>query len=317
MNNNYHTQLNKYDQNNKNNILNEVAYENNLGPNYQGTPINKSNQYNPQIMYTASQPKISNPSNITTSSKIVDEEIELSETRNDSSIVGEQMQINQQLQEVIQNNTQIPQQKSQQNSDHYIDQNQLRKHDNQDYSNNYQHKTHNFKNQRISFEGHDGSDSINHKDTFGSQYDPNIQSIPQKWSGSSYNGSGQYTEPLITYSDTKMQGNNYVPKNNNFNIPNKKILLPEMQINPNLTTPSKPFPIYLENPKPKNGVFANYVIIPLLIAILFVFLVYPKTCTFIEKIVPPMSNFKGYLIRGVILGLVYIVIKFIVDCTNN
>ena len=68
------------------------------------------------------------------------------------------------------------------------------------------------------------------------------------------------------------------------------------------------------NPKPKKDTtFTNYIIIPLLLAICFVLLVYPTTSKFIEKFVPPMINMKGYLIRGLILGLVYMVIKFTAD----
>ena len=143
MNNNYHTQLNKNDQINKNNILSEVAYENNLMQNFQGTPINKNPQYNPQMMY--SQPNIPNSSN---SSKIVDEEIELSESKNDSGAIIEQpiqqRHINQQLQDATQNIGSHQKPFVESNSEHYNQYNS-QKYDKQENPEDLQRNFNNFR----------------------------------------------------------------------------------------------------------------------------------------------------------------------------
>ena len=287
MNNNYHTQLNKSDQMN-NNVLNEVAYENNLMQNFQGTPI-KPNQYNSQILYPTQQSNISNPPNISGSSKITDEEIELSETRNDSNTTIEQRQINQQLQEVIQNNAL----NSQQYPEQYNDHDSLR----------------DFKGQNIPIDLRAGTETINQMGTHGLQHNSNIQSVPPHLKGkTAYVDTQQYRDRFSAHPIG-------IPKNNQFNtfVPNTNMLPPGMQMNPHTGMPTNPHSVHLDNSKSKDSTFTNYIIIPLIIAILFVFLVYPKTSNLIEKIVPPMTNFKGYLIRGAILGLACIVLKFIAD----
>jgi len=55
---------------------------------------------------------------------------------------------------------------------------------------------------------------------------------------------------------------------------------------------------------------ADYVIIPGFLVIIFVLLVYPGTAGYIEKYLPVMNDWKGYLSRGLLLAVLYIVIRF-------
>ncbi len=62
-------------------------------------------------------------------------------------------------------------------------------------------------------------------------------------------------------------------------------------------------------PKPNNIV--TYGVIPIVLIITFIILVHPKTSSILGKYLPPMTSMKGYLIRGVILAVVYVVLRLV------
>ena len=70
-------------------------------------------------------------------------------------------------------------------------------------------------------------------------------------------------------------------------------------------------------PVKKSNATTDYIIIPVLLIIVFVFLVHPKTSGFLEKYLPKMASMKGYLTRGLILALVYMVVKFLTATGNK
>lgn len=61
---------------------------------------------------------------------------------------------------------------------------------------------------------------------------------------------------------------------------------------------------------PYGGLTFTDLVMPFILLILFVLLVHPKTSSYLERFVPPMTDTKGYAIRGAILGAVYAFLKF-------
>lgn len=60
----------------------------------------------------------------------------------------------------------------------------------------------------------------------------------------------------------------------------------------------------------ESNMMVDYLITPLILIVLFVVLVHPKTSGILDKYLPSITNFKGLLIRGAILAITYIVIRF-------
>lgn len=69
-------------------------------------------------------------------------------------------------------------------------------------------------------------------------------------------------------------------------------------------------PIKIVNVPAKQNTTAEYVIVPILLAILFFVLIYPKTSKMFEKYLPPLTNTKGIAIRAILFAVLYIAIKF-------
>jgi len=65
-------------------------------------------------------------------------------------------------------------------------------------------------------------------------------------------------------------------------------------------------PVY----KSENNM-VSYIIIPLLLVVIFVILVHPKTSKILEKYLPKMDSMKGYAVRGLILAIAYVIVKFV------
>ncbi len=56
---------------------------------------------------------------------------------------------------------------------------------------------------------------------------------------------------------------------------------------------------------------ANYVVIPIILAIIFIILVNPKISKYFDKYLPAMSTMKGYGARAAILAVSYIIIELL------
>ncbi len=89
------------------------------------------------------------------------------------------------------------------------------------------------------------------------------------------------------------------------------------QIPQNITKPVQPAMINQAIPTPvpqtvcksKTNIAVDYVIIPIILVIVFVLITYPKTSKILRKFLPPMRNLKGFAIRGLIIAIVYIVVR--------
>lgn len=66
-----------------------------------------------------------------------------------------------------------------------------------------------------------------------------------------------------------------------------------------------------ERPKPlvSYSFSMEYLIIPIYLVMVFMFLVHPKTSSLFIKYVPPMKHMKGFIVRGVMLALLYLVFR--------
>ena len=58
---------------------------------------------------------------------------------------------------------------------------------------------------------------------------------------------------------------------------------------------------------------ADYIITPIALMIVFILLVHPTTGGYLEKYLPAMDGWKGYLCRGFLMGLIYIIIRMCVN----
>lgn len=75
-------------------------------------------------------------------------------------------------------------------------------------------------------------------------------------------------------------------------------------------------PVAITVPVETNNT-VEYIIVPGILMAIFIFLVYPSSSTFLEKYIPPMKDLKGYAIRALILGALYIAIRFVVENTKK
>lgn len=88
-----------------------------------------------------------------------------------------------------------------------------------------------------------------------------------------------------------------VKQNNKVNSQN----LPQAQPDTPIPTP------------PTTNYTIEYIIIPIILMLIFLVLVHPTTSVYLEKYIPPMINLKGYLIRALIFGILYMSIHFGTD----
>jgi hypothetical protein len=61
----------------------------------------------------------------------------------------------------------------------------------------------------------------------------------------------------------------------------------------------------------------EYLVVPIILAILFFVLVYPKTSKLLEKYLPALNNTKGIIARSILFAVLYVIIKFIVSFFGN
>jgi len=62
---------------------------------------------------------------------------------------------------------------------------------------------------------------------------------------------------------------------------------------------------------------ADYLIIPVVLLIMFLILVHSVTNQYLDKYLPPMKDMKGYFARGIILVVIYIIVRFIINVVNK
>ncbi|AUV58511.1 hypothetical protein [Bandra megavirus] len=67
---------------------------------------------------------------------------------------------------------------------------------------------------------------------------------------------------------------------------------------------------YVEVPAKKNNT-VDYIIMPIILIILFVFLVHPKTSKIIGKYLPQPRSLLGLVSRGLVLAVAYVIIRFL------
>lgn len=237
MNNNYYTQMDK-----QNNILNEVASNNNLlqhqMQNFQGTPINKNQPQIPQY---------------------IPQQIPQQIPYNNQSMTQQNQFYQQQL-----NN--IP----------------------------YQSKNNNNANDEI---------ELTEPNIETKQPTPNIDIAQIKTNQHINKQLQQITQQHNTNVIENMTQQNSVPKKND----NINTHMPMQKISKRMR---RPHPAkYIDVPKKDNNI-TEFIVVPVLLFIVFVALVHPKTSVFLDKYLPNMSNTKGIFIRGFILAIIYIIIKF-------
>jgi len=70
-------------------------------------------------------------------------------------------------------------------------------------------------------------------------------------------------------------------------------------------------------PSKSKNTITEYVVIPVLLMIVFIILVHPKTSGMLEKYIPKMTSMKGYLVRAFILAIMYIIIRAATSMMNK
>lgn len=58
----------------------------------------------------------------------------------------------------------------------------------------------------------------------------------------------------------------------------------------------------------KNNNTMKYIITPIILLIVFIILVHPSTSKLLTKYIPPLTSMKGYIMRGLILVIVYYIL---------
>ena len=82
-------------------------------------------------------------------------------------------------------------------------------------------------------------------------------------------------------------------------------------IQPTMVNQSISTPVPQTVCKSKTNIAVDYIIIPIILVIIFVLITYPKTSKILRKFLPPMRNLKGFIIRGLILAIAYIVVRLL------
>lgn len=291
-NNNYHTQMDK------NNLLNEVAANNNLlqqqmqMQNFTGTPINKNQQFNPQfnqpmMQQPMTQPRMQQP--LIQQPQVQQTQVpqpQIHQPQNQSNgLIDDELELSEPKIDL----NQTPQQKQINRQIQEVVQNQYQKpvlkqglppNDPRNYANQMMQQG------RI---GNPTSAQYNHPGN-----------IPMNPPTDNQIGKGQ--------QETNAQRQNQNNNQNGHLLGLPPLGYPMMQgpVNKN----------QIAN-KASGELMTNYIVIPVLLVIFFIILVHPKTSKFLQKYVPPMKDMKGFLIRGMILAIAYIVVKLVADSTKK
>ena len=78
-----------------------------------------------------------------------------------------------------------------------------------------------------------------------------------------------------------------------------------------------PNTVTIQCPPKKSNIVVEYIVIPAMLVGIFVLLTHPKTSAYLRKYVPPMKNMKGFIIRGLILAIAYIIIRMIANTVTK
>ncbi|XWV26131.1 hypothetical protein QJ857_gp0949 [Tupanvirus soda lake] len=278
MNNNYHTQMDKQN----NNMLNEIAASNHLlqqqMQNFQGTPINKSQQPNQQINAMAMNPATMNPAAINPA------------TMNPATMNPAAMNpatMNPQLMQQLY--AQQMAQQAQQNQLYQQQQQKLNNQTNQQFP--QQQPIADDDEIELSDTKPEPKQKASTQDTKQpQQINKQIQQLIQN--------NDEQPDPTAQQLAQKIDKNAIQAKK-----PNTQIQYPP-QIK------------YVPVEKPQSKMM-EYIVIPILLIVVFVALVHPKTSSILEKYLPQLTSTKGILIRGAVLAVLYIVIRFIASSMSK
>uniref|UniRef100_A0A6G6ACP3 Uncharacterized protein n=1 Tax=Borely moumouvirus TaxID=2712067 RepID=A0A6G6ACP3_9VIRU len=292
MTNNYHTQVGKQ------NMLTQIAANNNLLQqmnNYQGTPIKNNtdqNQYiNQQQLnnnYTQQQPnQFTNPQ---INNQFTNPQIN-NQFNNQNQYLGQHSQNHSSGQNI--QNQYLNQQPTVVNKIPYNDNGEIELSDTkspvEEVPNTLQNKQ---------------TNQVTKQDKIIPQ--PNIQPNIQ-------------SNPIIDPNQNHINDNiKNLSKDNVVNKPTKSIrkdrgvnnFIPPNHFNPIPYQMAQPKIQYVNVPAKKNNI-VEYVVIPIILVIIFVFIVHPKTSKIVNKYLPSPKSFMGLLSRGVVLALGYIIIRFL------
>lgn len=85
---------------------------------------------------------------------------------------------------------------------------------------------------------------------------------------------------------------------------------------PKQTAVQRPPPMQPQQPSSSwlsETTTADYIITPIALMIVFILLVHPTTGGYLEKYLPAMDGWKGYLSRGFLMGLIYVIVRMCVN----
>ena len=141
---------------------------------------------------------------------------------------------------------------------------------------------------------------------------PQIQQQPTYYTPSSKQDEIELSDPKPTPKEKLNEISQQVKRSNeNIMINSQPIRRKNMM--PIIKQPIPQPPL----PKPKNNILTNYIVVPIILIIIFIFLVHPKTSSLLEKYLPKMNSNKGYLVRGVVLAILYIIVISIIRFTKK
>lgn len=123
----------------------------------------------------------------------------------------------------------------------------------------------------------------------------------------------QMSDKDIELSENSIEKNTKKPEEPIKQIqPRPQKVLPRKQI----MEPFKNRAIVAEKKSTKKNTIYEFIIIPIVLLVLFIFLAHPASSKLL-KFLPNLNSKKGYIFRGVILAVVYIVLQYINKLKKN
>ena len=123
----------------------------------------------------------------------------------------------------------------------------------------------------------------------------------------------QMSDKDIELSENSIEKNTKKPEE-----PIKQIQPRPQKVLPRKQTmePFKNRAIVAEKKSTKKNTIYEFIIIPIVLLVLFIFLAHPASSKLL-KFLPNLNSKKGYILRGVILAVVYIVLQYINKLKKN